>query len=115
MMTVRLAGRHSQNFNQASGVPQGSVLAPMLWNFYVDTLLTSLDLTFAQPDLTSHHIDGKVWAFADDVSVALRAQIEQGHIAVPSDTAHHSCSAESVNGVLSMKFRCQASTSPSPL
>jgi hypothetical protein len=54
---VRVGGVLSDPFPASSGVPQGSVLAPLLFNIYLNSLFTSL------PD------DLKACAYADDLKL----------------------------------------------
>lgn len=48
-----------------TGCPQGSILGPLFWNIYLDTLLRKLD--------TMEEIQGKV-AYADDLGIIISAE-----------------------------------------
>ena len=71
-LRVRLSDQESDTFNVALGVPQGSVLGPLLFMLYVN-------------DLPSYMEHGHVTMFADDTTITVLAvTLEELHIKINS-------------------------------
>ena len=71
-LRVRLSDQESDTFNVALGVPQGSVLGPLLFMLYVN-------------DLPSYMEHGHVTMFADDTTITVSAvTLEELHIKINS-------------------------------
>ena len=69
---VRFGDTLSKNRRIRQGVPQGSVLSPLLFLFYINNLAELLE-----KELTSEGVDAEVAMFADDVSILARGATKE--------------------------------------
>lgn len=77
--TVSVAGVHSDEFVADSGVPQGAVLSPALYNTFIDGIARALEADPRALGATAHGIRIPALLYADDIALIAHsaAQLQQ--------------------------------------
>jgi hypothetical protein len=65
---VVLGNQVSDEFQVTSGVPQGGILSPLLFNIYLSELGSDMELDMGYSD---HGIDVQYYAYADDLAISI--------------------------------------------